>query len=458
MSNRKKSRSKGKADSFSGLAPLNLNAAGIDVGNAEHWVAVPADRDQKPVHKFESFTADLHRMADWLQACRIDTVVMESTGVYWIPLYQVLEARGMEVKLVNARHVKCLPGRKSDILDCQWLQKLHSFGLLNNSFRPADEVCVLRSYLRQRESMVSAASTCIQHMQKAMTEMNVQLANVISDISGLTGLSIIRSILGGERNPQTLAELRDRRIKASKQEIAKSLEGNWRDELLFVLRQSMDLYEVYQNKISDCDRKIEAHLQEFDSKVDPIRQPLAAPKRGKKAHSNAPGFDLRTELYRISGTDLTRIDGIDVSSAQTVISEIGLDMSRWPTEKNFSSWLGLSPDHRITGGKIVKRGTQPVVNRAADALRLSALSLQNSQSSLGANYRRLRARLGAPKAITAMAHKLARLVYRMLRYGQQYVDKGMQHYEERFRRQRMRWLEKQAKDLNLQLVPVRLTS
>jgi transposase len=458
MSNRKKSRSKSKATPFSGLPPLNLNAAGIDVGNAEHWVAVPADRDQKPVRKFESFTADLHRMADWLQACGIDSVVMESTGVYWIPLYQVLEARGMEVKLVNARHVKCLPGRKSDIQDCQWLQKLHTFGLLNNSFRPTDEICILRSYLRQRESMISAASTCIQHMQKALTEMNVQLANVISDISGLTGLSIIRSILQGERNPQKLAELRDPRIKASKQEIAKSLEGNWRDELLFVLRQSLELYEVYQNKIADCDRKIEAHLRTFDGKVDPICHPLAPPKRGKKAHSNAPAFDLRTELYRVSGTDLTRIDGIDVSNAQAIISEIGLDMSRWPTEGNFASWLGLSPDHRITGGKIIKRGTRHVVNRAADALRLAAQSLLKSRTALGANFRRLRAHLGPPKAITAMAHKLARLVYRMLKYGQQYVDKGMQHYEERFRQQRMRWLEKQAKELNLQLVPVHLTS
>jgi transposase len=457
MSDGEKSRSKRKANPFSGLPPLNLNASGIDVGNAEHWVAVPSDRDAKPVRKFESFTADLHRMADWLQACEIDSVVMESTGVYWIPLYQILEARGIDVKVVNARHVKCLPGRKSDILDCQWLQKLHTFGLLNNSFRPADEICVLRCYLRQRESMISAASTCIQHMQKALTEMNVQLANVISDISGVTGLLIIRSILAGERDPQKLAELRDCRIKASKQEIAKSLEGNWRDELLFVLRQSLNLYEAYQNKIADCDLKIEAHMLEFDSKVDPISQPLAAPKRGKKAHSNAPGFDLRTELYRISGTDLTRIDGIDVSTAQTVISEIGLDMSRWPTEKQFASWLGLSPDHRITGGKVVKRGTQHVVNRATVALRLSAVSLRNSQSALGANFRRLQSRLGAPKTITAMAHKLARLVYRMLRYGQQYVDKGMQHYQERFQRQRMLWLEKQAKMLNLQLVPVPLT-
>jgi len=216
MAGRKKSRSKrSKADAFSGLPALNLNAAGIDVGNAEHWVAVPSDRDAKPVRKFESFTADLYRMADWLQTCGIDTVVMESTGVYWVALYQILDARGIDVKVVNARHVKCLPGRKSDLLDCQWLQKLHTFGLLNNSFRPADAICILRTYLRQRERMVSDASTCIQHMQKALTEMNVQLANVISDISGTTGLAIIRSILAGERNPQNLAKLRDPRIKAT---------------------------------------------------------------------------------------------------------------------------------------------------------------------------------------------------------------------------------------------------
>lgn len=453
MGKRKKSRS--KSFPFEGLPPLNLNAAGIDVGSAEHYVAVPTDRDERAVRKFGSFTADLHRMADWLDACGVETVAMESTGVYWIGLYQVLEARGFELKLVNARHVKALPGRKTDIQDCQWLQKLHTFGLLNNSFRPEDKICVWRSLLRQRENMVQMAGTCTQHMQKALTEMNVQLANVISDITGVTGLAIIRAILRGERDPEKLAKLRDPRIKASPRQIAQSLEGNWRDELLFALQQSLELYEIYQSKIADCDTRIEAHLATFESKVDVTDRPAA--KRTKKARGNAPKFDLHSELCRISGVDLTRIDGIDVVTAQKVISEIGLDMSKWRTEKNFASWLGLCPDNRITGGKVHKRGTRRVVNRASQALRMAASTLLRSKSSLGANYRRLRTRLGAPKAITAMAHKLARLVYRMLKYGWEYVDRGIDYYEERYRQQKLRWLKKKAKELNCQLVPNEIT-
>lgn len=441
-------------DPTAGLPPLNLHAAGIDVGSAEHYVAVPPDRSPEPVRRFASFTADLHALADWLQACHIETVVMESTGVYWIPLFQILEARGFEVHLVNARHAKNLPGRKTDIADCQWLQKLHTFGLLNRSFRPSDDICVLRSYLRQRDTLISAAATCIQHRQKALTAMNVQLANVISDISGVTGLAIIRALLAGERDPTTLAALKDDRLKASTYTIAKSLEGHWRDELLFNLRQSLDLYECYQQKLAECDIRIEAHLYTFDSKCEIPDHPLPTPpRRPKKARRNEPKFDLHPQLYRISGVDLTRIDGIEVLTAQTLISEIGLDMSRWKTEKHFASWLGLCPDNRMSGGKVLTRGTRPVVHRAADALRLAAQHLLHSQSALGANYRRLRARLGAPKAITAMAHKLARLVYRMLKFGQQYVDKGMEHYEARFRQQRLQWLQRQARELNLQLVP-----
>jgi transposase len=441
-------------DPTAGLPPLNLNAAGIDVGSAEHYVAVPPDRSPEPVRRFASFTADLHALADWLHACRIETVVMESTGVYWIPLFQILEARGVEVHLVHARHAKNLPGRKTDIADCQWLQKLHTVGLLNRAFRPTDDICVLRSYLRQRETRISAAATCIQHMQKALTEMNVQLANVISDISGVTGLAMIRALLAGERDPTKLAALKDYRIKASTHTIAKSLEGNWRDELLFNLRQSLELYECYQQKIAECDIRIEAHLHTFDSKIEIPDHPLPAPtRRPKKARRHEPKFDLHTQLYRISGVDLTRIDGLEVLTAQTLISEIGLDMRRWKTEKHFASWLGLCPDNQMSGGKVLARGTRPVVHRAADALRLAAPNLLHSQSALGANYRRLRARLGAPKAITAMAHKLARLVYRMLKFGQQYVDKGMEHYEARFRQQRLQWLQRQARELNLQLVP-----
>jgi transposase len=448
----KQQRTKSKSDPFAGLPPLNLNAAGIDIGSREHYVAVPSDRDSKPVQTFKSFTCDLHRLADWLRACRIDTVAMESTGVYWIPLFQVLESRGFQVYLVNARNIKNVPGRKSDVLDCQWIQKLHTFGLLNSSFRPEDEICVLRCYLRQRENLISSASTCIHHMQKALTEMNIQLANVISDISGQTGLAIIRAIVAGERNPQQLAQMRNYRIHASLKTIEKSLQGNWRQELIFNLRQALALYDTYQSKIAECDHQIYTHLGTLPNNVDIKEKPLAHRKPSKRPHGNSPQLDLREELYRISGVDLTGIDSIDVTTAQTVISEIGLDMSRWRTEKNFASWMGLCPDNRITGGKVIKRGSRHVVNRAAHALRLAALSLRNSNSALGANFRRLKTRLGAPKAITAMAHKLARLIYRMLRYGQQYVDKGMQHYEQKYREQRIKWIKKQANELNLQII------
>lgn len=452
MANRRESKSKLNRNPFSGLPPLNLNAAGIDIGSAEHFVAVPLDRNSEPIRKFGCFTADLHRLADWLEACHIDTVAMESTGSYWIPLYQILEARGFNVNLVNARHAKNVPGRKSDVLDCQWLQKLHTFGLLNNSFRPTNDICILRSYLRQRDNLVRLAGMCIQHMQKAMTEMNIQLAKVISDISGVTGLAIIRAILAGERDPTKLAKLKDPRIQSSKKQIAQSLEGNYREELLFILRQSLELYETYLSKIADCDTSIQAHLRTFEDKVDPVTHPLPERKISKKPQGKSPRFDLRSELYRVSSVDITTIDGIDVINAQTIISEVGLDMSRWATEKHFSSWLGLSPENQISGGKVLKRGTRHVINRATVALRIAASSLLRSQSALGANYRRLRTRLGGPKAVTAMAHKLARLVYRMLKYGQAYVDKGMQYYETKYREQQIKWLKKQAKQFNLQLV------
>jgi transposase len=452
MPKQRRTKQKSRPNPFSGLPPLNLNAAGIDIGSKEHYVAVPADRDPKPVQTFKSFTGDLHRLADWLQACRIDTVAMESTGVYWIPLYQILESRGFQVYLVNARNIKNVPGRKSDVLDCQWIQKLHTFGLLNSSFRPADEICVLRCYLRQRENLISSASSCIQHMQKALTEMNIQLANVISDISGQTGLAIIRAIVRGERDPNKLAQMRDYRIHASEETIAKSLQGAWRQELVFTLSQALALYDTYQSKIAECDCQIQIHLGTFPNNVDAAEKPLPPRKPDKRPRGNSPQFDLRDELYRISGADLTGIDGIDIATAQSIISEIGLDMTRWKTEKHFASWLGLCPDNRITGGKVIKRSSRHVINRASHALRMAALTLRKSKSALGANFRRLQARLGSPKAITAMAHKLARLVYRMLKYGRNYVDKGMQHYEQKFREQRIKWLKKQASEFHLEFI------
>lgn len=433
-----------------GLEVVHPHAAGIDVGNSTHYVAVRPDRDPEPVRRFECFTADLHRLADWLQSCGVKTVAMQSTGVYWIPLYEILEEHGLEVYLVNARHTKNLPGRKSDVQESQWLLKLHTYGLLNNSFQPVSEIRVLRTYWRQRGEHVRGAAICIQRMQKALTQMNVQLANVISDISGLTGQAIIRAIVAGERNPLKLAMLSDPRVHASHEEIAKSLEGNWRPELLFVLDQEVDMYDTYQKRIAECDQRLQKHLASFTRPL-PIQPPTPKLKTKKPAAKNAPRFDLSSELQRVTGVDLTRIDGIDVMVAQTLLSEVGLDMSRWITESHFASWLGLCPDNRISGDKVLSRGTRRVVNRAATALRQAANTLMRSRSYLGAQYRRLRTKLGAPKAITAMAHRLARLVYRMLKYGQTYVDKGTEYYEERFRQQQIQLLRKRAAKLGLQI-------
>ena len=451
VSTKKRGPGKVKKD-WESLPPLNRNAAGIDVGSAEHHVAVPMGRDAEPVQKFGSFTADLHRMAQWLKACGVDTVVMQATGVYWVALHQILEDYGLQVNVVNAQHTKTLPGRKTDVLECQWLQKLHTFGLLNNSFRPTEEIRVLRSYMRQRERLVTAAGTAIQQMQQALTEMNVQLANVISDISGKTGLAILRALGNGERDPQVLSQFRHPSIHASRQEIAQSLEGNWRSELLFALEQNLALYDIYQLKIAECDERIARQLKTMEPQSPPEPQQGDASRPSTRKH--APEFYLREQLCRIAGVDLTQIDGIQARTVQTVISEVGVDMSRWRTEKQFASWLGLCPDNRISGGKVLKRGTRQVTNRAATALRLAAWSLLRSQSALGTNFRRLRRKLGAPKAITAMAHKLARLVYRMLKFGKEYVDKGAEHYESKFRQQQMKWLMKQAAALNLQVTPL----
>ena len=438
-----------------GLEVVHPHAAGIDVGNGAHYVAVRPDRDPEPVRRFECFTADLHRLADWLRRCGVKTVAMQSTGVYWIPVYEVLEERGFQVYLVNARHTKNLPGRKSDVQESQWLLKLHTYGLLNNSFQPPGEIRVLRTYWRQRADHVRGAATCVQRMQKTLTQMNVQLANVISDVSGLTGQTIVRAILAGERDPVKLAELSHPRIQASREEVAKSLEGNWRPELLFVLQQEVEMYDTYQQRITECDQQLQKQLASFVDTVPPQPTEGEPKKKRIKPAKNAPRFELRSELQRITGVDLTRIDGIDVMVAQTLVSEVGLDMSRWKTEAHLASWLGLCPDNRTSGDKVLKRGTRRVVNRAATALRMAAATLMRSRTYLGAQYRRLRTKLGAPKAITAMAHRLARLVYRMLKYGQQYVDKGAEYYEQRYRQQQIEFLRKKAMKLGFQVTPVR---
>ena len=435
-----------------GLEVVHAHAAGIDVGNGAHYVAVRPDRDAQPVRRFECFSADLYRLADWLQNCGVQTVALQSTGVYWIPLYDILEECGFQVYLVNARHTKNLPGRQSDVQESQWLLKLHTYGLLNNSFQPPSKIRTLRTYWRQRLQHITGAATCVQRMQKALTQRNIQLANVISDLSGVTGQLIVRAIVGGERDPRKLAELSHPRIQASRGAIAKSLEGNWRQELIFVLQQEIQMYDTYQRRVAECDQELQKHLSAFADTVSaPGKQEL--PPKKKKQNKNNPHFHLAAELQRISGVDLTRIDGVDVMVAQTLVSEVGLDMSRWKTEAHFASWLGLCPDNRISGDKVLSRGTRHVLNRAATALRLGASTLLKSQTYLGAQYRRLRSRLGAPKAITAMAHRLARLVYRMLKYGQQYVDKGAEYYEQRNRQQQIEFVRKKAAQLGLQVTP-----
>lgn len=435
------------------LGLIHPQAAGIDVGAEEHWVSVP-ERYEQPVRRFGCFTSDLQAVGDWLEACEITTVAMESTGVYWIPLFQGLESRGIEVCLVNARHVKTVPGRKTDVLDCQWLQQLHSFGLLSVSFRPADEICVLRSYVRHRDSLIRSGCDHIRRMQKALDEMNLQLHRVISDITGKTGMSIIRAIVAGERDPEKLARLRDPRVKRSGEEIAAALNGNYRTELLFVLQQELALYDTYCAQIRVCDQQIEQYLNQFEPKVDiPEAPPPASKKRRRKPRGNAPSFDLHSHLYRLSQVDFTLIDGLDTLTVLTLLSEVGLDSSRFPTEKHFASWLGLAPGSRISGGKVKSSRTRKVVNRAANAFRIAAQTLSRSNSALGAFYRRLRARLGPQKAITATAHKLARIFYRLWRDGGIYIDPGVDAYEQQYRQRVINNLQRKAKNLGFELVP-----
>jgi transposase len=434
------------------LEIVHPDAAGIDVGGSEHWVAISPDRDLEPVRRFGCFTADLREMSRWLVEKGVRSVAMQSTGVYWMPVFEVLEQHGLEVFLVNAQHTKNVPGRKTDVQECQWLLKLHAFGLLNHSFQPSDEIRIARTLWRHRGNLVAEAGSTIQRMQKVLTEMNIQLSNVLSDISGVSGMNIIQAILDGKRDPWELAALVNPGVKATPEDIAKSLEGNWREELLFALKQHVELYRIYQEKITDCDRQLRKHLESLGSKVDPQMQPLGPRPKGKKIARNAPAFDLRTELYRISGIDWSQINGIDVLTAQTVIAEAGADLSAFPSEKQFASWLGLCPTNLQSGGKILSRRTRKVVNRATVAFRNAAMTLLRSQSYLGAQYRRLRTRLGAPKAITAMARKLACLFYRLIKHGQPYVDKGTEYYEARYREQQIRSLTKRAQKLGLQLL------
>ena len=429
------------------------DAAGIDIGATELYVAVPGDRDPEPVRCFPSFTQDLHRLADWLEKCGIKTVAMESTSVYWIPVFQILEARGMEVCLVNARHVKNVPGRKSDVSDCQWLQFLHSVGLLRASFRPEQAVCSVRSLLRHRENLVQLAGIHVHHMQKALDQMNLQLHHVISDITGVTGLAIVDSILAGERDPKVLAKLRNHRIKASEDTIAKSLVGDYRAEHLFTLQQSLNGYRTYQKMIADCDGEIQRSLMEINGKND---LPAGGVEwtEAEKIQPGTEAFKLSEELERILGVDLTKVPGLGPLNIQILLGEIGPDLTKFRNAGAFASWLGLCPANDVSGGAILRTGTRKVNNRAAKVLRLAAQTLFRAQNPLGDFYRRMRAKLGGPKAVTATAHKLARIIYHLITTGQAYDETIFAQQQARYRKHQEAKLQSQAKLLGFQLVPI----
>jgi transposase len=445
------------------LSVTNKRAAGIDVHAAEHWVAVPPEAvagtavdpsSNLPLHvrRFGTFTADLEALADWLQECGVTTVAMESTGVYWIPVFELLERRGLQVILVDPRQMSRVPGRpKSDFLDCQWIQRLHSYGLLAASFRPQDQVVVLRSYLRQRQMLIGYASQHVQHAQKALEQMNVKLTEVVSDVMGVTGQAIIRAILKGERDPQSLASLRQPHCKRSLEEIAKALHGNWRAEHLLALRQAIALYDFYHRQLHDCDAALAAHLQTFADRSEGRELPPRSSKKTKR-RANEPGFDVRAALYRMCGQDLTVIEGIDTNTSLVILSEIGSDMSKWPTVKHFVSWLGLCPQHRGSAGKIRSRRIRRGSSRAGRALRLAAQGCYHAKNALGAFYRRIQARSGGPKAVVATARKIGERVYRLLKYGESYVRQEMAAYEAKYRDRVVRGLTRKARELGFELV------
>ncbi|MCC7171245.1 MAG: IS110 family transposase [Planctomycetes bacterium] len=432
------------------LLTLNEHAAGLDVGSTFHVVAVRCDQDDEPVRTFRSFSDDLHRMADWLTSVGINTVAMESTGVYWIPVFEILEARGFEVLLVNARDVKNVPGRKTDVNDAQWLQQLHQHGLLRGSFRPRDGVVRLRAYLRHRERLVEYAASHVQHMQKALMQMNVQLHHVVSDITGVTGMRIVRAIMAGTHNPAQLAKERDVRCAASETTIREALTGNYRPEHVFALKQAVELWDFHQTKIADCDIEIERALKSLNDARRTPEKPLPAARHSKSR--NEPKFEVRPALYTLLGADLSQIHGFGPYTVLRLVGECGDDMRRWSTAKHFTSWLGLAPGNKISGGRVLSSKTRRTSNRAAVLLRIAAVNIGRTQTALGAFYRRLAARTGKAKAVTATARKLALLFYRALRFGMTYADPGTEYYEERYKRRVLDNLQRRARSLGFELV------
>ena len=434
-----------------GLPVINRRAAGIDVGATFHVVAVPPGADDEPVRTFRSFTGELRELSAWLKKCGVTTVAMESTGVYWIPVYEILEADDLEVLLVNARHVKNVSGRKTDVNDAQWIQRLHEHGLLRGSFRPREEVAALRSYLRHRERLAQYASSHVQHMQKALMQMNVQLHHVVSDITGKTGMKIIRDIVRGEQNPAKLATHRDRRCKASVATIEAALTGNYRPEHVFALLQAVELWDSYRQRIQECDTRIEAVLTELAESVPEPAEPMPKARTTGKSR-NAPRFDMRRGLYSLVGVNLSQIHGFGPFTALRLVAECGDDMKKWPSAKHFTSWLTLAPGTKISGGKLLGSMTRRSSNRAAALFRQAAVSVGRTRTALGAFYRRLAARVGRAKAVTATARKLAVLFYNALRHGREYVDPGQDYYEERYRQRVLKSLQRRAASMGLELI------
>lgn len=433
------------------LVVVNPDAGGIDAGSEEHWVSVPEDRSDEPVRCFGTFTADLHTLADWLVECRVNTVAIEATGVYWIPLFEILETRGLNPKLVDSRSLGSRK-KKTDVVDCQWARQLHTYGLLNEAFRPGADILPLRALMRQRDMLIKYAADHIRHIQKALDLMNVKLHLAVSDTVGVTGLRIIQAILSGKHNPKELAALREPSCQSSEETFVKALTGNYRHEHLFALKQAVDLFTTYQNKIKECDAEIEAALSKFD------KMPEAATltrKPAKRRRKNQPHFDGRTLLYQITGIDLTLVPSLEISTILTIISETGTDMSAWRSDKHFAAWLNLSPNNRITGGKRIYKKT-PVIrpNRAAQAFRVAARTLERAQCALGAFFRRVRSRLGRSGAIKATAHKLALIFYSMLKNKSQYREAGVDYYEARYRERLLNSLKKKAAEMGFNLTPI----
>lgn len=441
------------------LACVHPHAAGLDIGSEEIVVAVPPDRDPQPIRVFSTFTVDLHALVAWLGTCGIDTVAMKSTGVFWIPIYELLEQAGITPYLVNARHIKTVPGRKTDWNDAQWLQKLHAFGLLQASFRPDAEIRTLRTLARYRAELIERRAPHINHMIQALKHMNIQLNLVLTDITGVSGLAMLRAIIAGERDPERLAVFRQPGCKHSEAEIVKTLTGTWDDAQLFILTQSVDVFDYYTTKLIACDAHLEQQYQAMESRREPDAPlPDLPPAKGKSKSKNAMAFNARAQIARVIGVDLVAVMGLSAITVQTIISEIGTDMERFPTVKHFCSWLGLAPHNDISGGKVLRSRTMKVHSRANQAFRQAAHSVTRAHSSIGAYYRAMRARLGPKQAIVATAHKIARTVYHLLKTGEPYREESDAEYDRKRQEREIKHLARRAQKLGYTLKAIPATA